>query len=109
MNIPFFPFEIVDWDVVPKEEHRGDTGFATWQILTVGDIRIRRLEYSVNYKADHWCKKGHIIHCIDGEMSTELDDGRMMQLTAGKTYIVGDDCEAHRTSTEKGCVLFIVD
>ena len=109
MNIPFFPFEIIDWDSIPKEEHKGETGFATWQVLNVGNIRIRKLQYFPNYKANHWCKKGHIIHCIQGEMNTELDDGRVMKLTADKTYIVGDDCEAHRSSTETGCVLFVVD
>ena len=33
-------------------------------------------------------------------MDTELDDGRTMKLTAGMTYFVGDDCEAHRSSTQ---------
>lgn len=109
MTIPVFPFSIIDWSKIAEEEHRGETGFAIWQVLNVGPIRIRRLQYSPNYKADHWCKKGHIIHCLEGKMETELDDGRIMELTAGQTYIVGDDGEAHKTSTEKGCVLFVVD
>ena len=109
MQIPHFPFAIIDWPSVMKEEHQGETGTAYWQVIHVGNIRVRKLTYSPNYKADHWCSKGHIIHCVEGEMQTELDDGRMMNLKTGATYIVGDDCEAHRTSTEKGCVLFVVD
>lgn len=109
MIISQFPFQIIDWSNVPKEEHQGETGTATWQILAVGNIRIRKLVYSANYKADHWCTKGHIIHCIEGEMNTELDDGRIMKLSAGRTYIVGDNCEAHRSFTLDGCILFVVD
>ena len=75
----------------------------------MGDIRIRKVEYSAGYRADPWCKKGHIILCTEGEMGTELDDGRMMKLSAGMTYFVGDDCELHRTSSKNGCKLFIVD
>jgi hypothetical protein len=109
MQIPKFPFEIIDWDSVPKETHAGETGFALWQVLHVGNIRVRRMEYAPGYKADHWCSKGHIIHCIQGSMVTELEDGRFMPLHAGSTYIVGDDCESHRTYSEHGCILFVVD
>ena len=109
MNIPQFPFQIINWSNIPEEKHMGETGFAIWQVLHVGNIRVRKLNYSPGYKADHWCSKGHIIHCIEGEMDTELTDGRVMKLSAGMTYIVGDNCEAHQTSTEKGCVLFVVD
>ncbi|MES2882108.1 MAG: DHCW motif cupin fold protein [Bacteroidota bacterium] len=109
MHIPQFPFEIIDWTNTPKEEHKGETGTADWQVINVGKIRVRKLTYSAGYKADHWCRKGHIIHCLEGEMQTALNDGRVMTLKSGETYIVGDDCEAHRTSTENGCVLFVVD
>jgi hypothetical protein len=82
---------------------------AFWQTQLVNDIRVRIVEYSPGYKADHWCSKGHIILCKEGEMETELEDGRIMKLTKGMTYFVGDNCEAHRTSSENGCSLFIVD
>ena len=75
----------------------------------MNDIRIRKVAYSAGYKADHWCSKGYIILCTEGEMDTELDDGRIMKLTAAMTYFVGDDCESHRSSTHIGCKLFIVD
>jgi hypothetical protein len=109
MVIPPFPFQIINWDEIKKETHAGESGFAYWQVLQMGAIRIRKVEYSPNYKADHWCKKGHIIHCLEGNMTTNLEDGRSMQLAAGMTYIVGDDSEAHATTSPNGCLLFIVD
>lgn len=109
MNISSFPFQTLNWSSILKEEHKGETGLAYWQVFRMGEIRVRKVEYSAGYKADHWCKKGHIILCTEGEMDTELDNGRIMKLTAGMTYFVGDDCEAHRSSTETGCKLFIVD
>jgi hypothetical protein len=75
----------------------------------VNDIRVRMVEYSPGYKADHWCSKGHILFCMDGEMNTNLADGRIMKLTKGMCYFVGDNNEAHQSSTETGCKLFIVD
>lgn len=109
MNISSFPFQTLNWSSIIKEEHKGESGLAFWQVFMMGEIRVRKVEYSTGYKADHWCKKGHIILCAEGEMDTELDDGRIMKLTAGMTYFVGDNCEAHRSSTKTGCKLFIVD
>jgi quercetin dioxygenase-like cupin family protein len=109
MNISPFPFQTIDWSAVPKEEHKGETGVAYWQTQMINDIRVRMVEYSPGYKADHWCSKGHIILCTEGEMDTELEDGRIFKLSNGMTYIVGDNCEAHRSSTKNGCKLFIVD
>jgi hypothetical protein len=109
MNIAAFNFQTLDWNEVKKEEHKGETGVAYWQIQMVNDIRVRMVEYSAGYKADHWCSKGHIIYCLEGEMDTELKDGRVAKLTKGMCYFVGDHCEAHRSSTRIGCRLFIVD
>ena len=109
MNIPSFPFQILDWSSIPREEHKGETGVAYWQTKMVNNIRVRRVEYSPGYKADHWCNKGHIIFCLEGTMNTELADGRIMKLDAGMCYFVGDNNEAHRSFTDKGCQLFIVD
>lgn len=109
MKISLFPFQILDWSSIPREEHKGETGFAYWQTFMMGTIRIRKIEYSPGYKADHWCSKGHIILCLEGEMDTELDDGRILKLTEGMTYFVGDNSEVHCTSTRTGCKLFIVD
>ena len=109
MNIPFFSFETFDWTLIPKVQHRGETGFATWQVLQFEDIRVRIVEYSPKYKANHWCKKGHIVYCLEGEMVTELEDGSNKKLSKGMMYVVGDNSEGHRTSTSGGCKLFIVD
>jgi len=109
MHLQNFPFQTIDWTSVPCEEHAGETGTAWWQVQQMNDIRVRMVEYSPGYKADHWCCKGHIILCLEGEMETELADGRVMKLSKGMCYFVGDDNEAHRTSTTDGCRLYIVD
>jgi hypothetical protein len=109
MNIPSFSFQTLDWQTIPKEEHKGETGMAYWQIQMMNDIRVRMVEYSPGYKADHWCSKGHVILCLEGEMDTELKDGRIMKLSKGMCYFVGDNNEAHQSSTQTGCKLFIVD
>ena len=109
MKIDSFPFESLHWSSVPKEEISGESGKAYSQTHMMNEIRVRMVEYSAGYKADHWCTKGHIIFCIEGEMNTELDNGRIHTLKNGMTYFVGDNSEAHRTSSENGCKLFIVD
>ena len=109
MKIATFPFQTLDWSSVEKVEHNGITGFAVWQVFMMNDTRIRMVEYSPGYKADHWCSKGHIILCVEGEMNTELKDGRIYKLIKGMCYFVGDNNEAHQISSAGGCKLFIVD
>jgi hypothetical protein len=109
MKLSPFPFQTLDWRAIAKEQHPGITGIAYWQVFMMNDIRVRLVEYTAGYLADHWCKKGHIIYCIEGEMETELEDGRKFILSKGMSYHVGDDCEAHRSATKDGCKLFIVD
>lgn len=109
MKLSAFPFQTLDWSIIPKEERTAITGTAHWQVFMMNDIRVRMVTYSANYFADHWCKKGHIIFCLEGEMETELEDGRKFTLSKGMTYHVGDDCEAHRSRSKNGCVLFVVD
>ncbi|MBC7887641.1 MAG: DHCW motif cupin fold protein [Ferruginibacter sp.] len=109
MKLAIFPFQTLDWSQVEKTAHKGTTGSAIWQVFRMNDTRIRMVEYSPNYLADHWCSKGHIIYCIEGEMHTSLKDGRNYKLSAGMTYHVGDDCEPHQSRSAHGCKLFIVD
>jgi hypothetical protein len=109
MNIASFPFTTLSWSSIPKTEHKGETGIAYWQMQMLNDIRVRLVEYSRGYKADHWCSKGHVLFCIEGEMETELADGRIFKLSSGMCYLVGDNNEPHRSSTISGCTLFIVD
>ena len=89
--------------------HKGEQGVAYWSSQFFGSVRVRMVEYSAGYNADHWCSKGHILLCLDGELSTELNDGRVFVLKAGMSYQVADDAEAHRSSTVSGAKLFIVD
>ena len=109
MHIASFPFWTLDWSTVPKEEHRGETGMAYWQVQNMNDTRVRMVEYSPGYMADHWCSKGHVLLCLEGEMETELADERVFKLSKGMCCFVGDNNEAHRSSTAVGCKLFIVD
>ena len=106
MNIPF---QTTDWERIPATEHKGETGTAFWKTLQFEGLRIRIVEYSKNYKADHWCEKGHVIYCIAGEMDTELAGGMIIKLSKGMSYQVSDKLSSHRTSSEKGVKLFIVD
>ncbi|MGH1541219.1 MAG: DHCW motif cupin fold protein [Arenicella sp.] len=109
MKIDELPFGTTNWSEVEKTEHTGETGMAYWQTRMFGDIRVRMVEYSAGYLADHWCSKGHILFCLEGELDTELDDGRTVTLTPGMSYQVADNAEAHRSSTTSGARLFVVD
>ena len=109
MQMTDIPFGTTDWSSVEVTEHRGETGVATWRTRTFGGIRVRLVEYSPGYRADHWCSKGHILLCLEGELHTELADGRTFVLTPGVSYQVADNAEPHRSSTVTGAKLFIVD
>ncbi len=103
------PFQTIDWDLIKKTEYDGETGKAFWQTLAFNGLRMRIVEYSAGYLANHWCKKGHIVHCLDGEFTSELDNGERSTLTKGMTYIVSDDLSVHRSSTLTGVRLLIID
>ena len=109
MRMSDIPFGTTDWSAVPLTEHKGETGIATWRTRDFGGIRVRMVEYSPGYKADHWCSKGHILLVLEGELHTELEDGRQMTLKPGQSYQVADGAEPHRSRTAKGAKLFIVD
>ncbi|MEK6591948.1 MAG: DHCW motif cupin fold protein [Pseudomonadota bacterium] len=110
MKIETLGFALTDWGTVAREEHKGVTGTSFWRTRQFGEVRVRIVEYSPGYSADHWCKKGHIIHCLEGRVESELDDGRRLVLTAGMSYLLADDSEAHRFATgDAGARLFVVD
>ena len=109
MLMSHIPFGITDWSKIERTEHKGETGTAHWRTRQFGDIRVRLVEYSPGYLANHWCTKGHILLCIDGELHTELADGRTFVLTPGVSYQVADNAEPHRSRTTGGAKLFIVD
>lgn len=109
MQLTGIPFQTIDWDHVAPTRHAGETGHALWRTCEVGNVRVRLVEYSPGYLADHWCERGHVIHVLEGELHTELRDGRSFVLGAGQTYVVADGDGAHRSRTERGARLFIVD
>lgn len=109
MRIKNIPFGTTNWSEIIPTEHKGETGFAIWRTQQFDSIRVRMVEYSAGYLANHWCEKGHILLCLEGELHTELEDGRKFVLTPGVSYQVADGAEAHRSYTEVGAKLFIVD
>lgn len=109
MKIDHLPFEAVDWSTVDPVEHRGETGVAVWRTRQFGAVRIRMVEYSAGYRADHWCAKGHFLLCLSGELHTELRDGRTIVLRPSMGYYVADDVQPHRSTSHTGATLYIVD
>ncbi len=109
MKIQDVPFDTVDWASMPPVEHPGERGTATWRTIEVGNIRVRRVDYSAGYLADHWCSRGHVLLVLSGQLTTELKDGRAVTLSAGQSYHVADGTMPHRSHTESGASLFIVD
>jgi quercetin dioxygenase-like cupin family protein len=109
MDMKNIPFGTTIWSQIPHTVQQGETGTATWRTQQFDNIRVRLVEYSPGYLADHWCTKGHILFCLEGELHTELADGRKFVLTPGASYQVADNAEPHRSSTLTGVKLFIVD
>ena len=109
MHMKDIPFGTTDWSTVERTEHKGETGTAFWRTRDFGGIRVRMVEYTPGYLANHWCVKGHILLCLEGELHTELQDGRKFVLKPGMSYQVADDAEAHRSFTAVGARLFVVD
>lgn len=109
MKIDFFNSHVIDWASIPKEVFQGESGTATWQTQMMHDIRIRIVEFSAGYKADHLCDKGHVIYCLDGKMEVGLPGDQIIELSKGMTYLIGDNTAPHLALSENGCRLFIVD
>lgn len=110
MKMHDIPFGTTDWSTVERTEHPGETGKAYWRTRNFGGIRVRMVEYTSGYLADHWCEKGHILLVLEGELETELSDGRRFTLGPGQSYQVADGAEPHRSRTgPSGAKLFIVD
>jgi hypothetical protein len=101
--------QTIDWETIEKTEHAGESGKAYWQTKQYTGLRIRVVEYSTGYMADHWCSKGHIVYCLEGSFISELKTGERSVLTKGTTYVVSDDLSFHRSTTEGGVKLLIID
>ena len=102
-------YQTIDWSSIPKTEHIGETGTSFWQTLQFEGLRIRIVEYSAGYLADHWCEKGHIVHCLEGEFTSELKNGAAGLLTAGMSFVVSDNVSSHRSFSKNGVKLLIID
>ena len=102
-------FQTIDWEKINKTEHPGETGTSFWQTMQLDNLRIRIVEYSKGYLADHWCHKGHIVHCLEGDFISELESGEKVSLTKGMTYVVSDNLSSHRSVSENGVKLLIID
>lgn len=102
-------FQSIDWSKIEKTEHKGETGTALWQTLQLGGLRIRLVEYSPNYLANHWCEMGHFVHCLEGDFETELKSAGKVRLRKNESYVVSDGQSSHRSWSENGVLLLIVD
>ena len=109
MNTEAIPFQTIDWSAIPAMEYKGETGTAFWQTLQFSALRVRIVEYTSGYLADHWCTKGHIVHCLEGAFTSELSDGSNFELKKGMTYVVSDGMSSHRSVSSDGVKLLIVD
>jgi len=109
MQLKNIPFQIIDWSLIEKTEHKGESGIAYWQTVEFPGLRIRIVEYTAGYMADHWCEKGHLVYCIKGTLVNELKEGPKSILKPGMSYIVSDELSSHRSVTEEGAKLLIVD
>ena len=103
------PFQTIDWSSILKTKHPGETGVAFWQTVNFPGFRIRMVEYIPGYLADHWCQKGHIVHCLEGELVSEMQNGDKFILNKGMTYVVSDELSSHRSKTENGVKVLIID
>jgi quercetin dioxygenase-like cupin family protein len=109
MLIKHAKFGVTDWNAIPGETKPGETGSAIWHTIEAGNARVRIVEYSPGYRADHWCERGHVLYVLEGELVTELKDGRTFTLKQGMSYQVGDEQEPHRSHTDVGAKLFVID
>lgn len=103
------PFQTINWSAIERNKHPGETGLALWQTVELPDLRLRIVEYPAGYLADHWCRKGHIVHCLEGEFVSEMETGERFILNKGMTYVVSDDVSSHRSVTNSGVKLLIID
>ena len=109
MKITDVAFGVTNWSLITPTIHPGTTGHATWRTVERGNVRVRMVEYSANYLADHWCERGHVVLVLSGELISELKDGNSVTLASGMSYEVADGASSHRSRTENGATLFIVD
>ncbi|MBL0336878.1 MAG: DHCW motif cupin fold protein [Chitinophagaceae bacterium] len=104
-----FNFQTINWPDIPSTEHTGEKGTSYWKTLQLPGLRIRLVEYSAGYIADHWCQKGHIVHCLEGEFESLMENGEKHLLTKNMTYVVSDNLSSHKSYSKNGVKLLIID
>ena len=104
-----YPFQVINFNSMVTEEHKGETGTSFWKVFQLAGLRIRVVEYQQGYFANHWCRKGHIVYCLEGSFESELSNGEIFTLEKGMSYVVSDDLSSHRSSTRDGAKLLIID
>jgi hypothetical protein len=103
------PFETIDWSQLPSTTVHGTSGTATMRTVQHEGLRIRMVEYSAGYLADHWCQLGHLVFILEGELINEHADGRVNVLKAGMSYHVSDGLSSHRSRTKGPVRMIVVD
>jgi hypothetical protein len=103
------PFETIDWSQLPPTTVQGTTGTATSRTVQHEGLRIRMVEYSANYLADHWCQLGHLVFVLEGELINEHANGTVNVLTVGMSYHVSDGLSSHRSRTKGPVKMIVVD
>jgi quercetin dioxygenase-like cupin family protein len=109
MNMTGIPFQMIDWAEVPRVEHKGETGTGFWRTKQFEGLRIRIVEYGPGYLADHWCRLGHVVYCLEGEFETEMENGEIFLLKQGMSYVVSNELSSHRSISANGVKLLIID
>jgi hypothetical protein len=109
MKLQGIAFGTTDWQAIAPQEQSALAGQAFWRTQQFGEVRVRMVEYTPGYVSDHWCLKGHVLLCLQGELHTELKDGRCFTLKPGMSYQVADNAEPHRSTAPLGATLFVVD
>ncbi len=109
MDVNGIPLGVIDWNALEPDERPGETGVARRRTRTFGPLRVRMVEYSPGYCADQWRFPGDLLLCLGGELRADLKDGRTFVLKPGMTYRVTDGAETHRSRTDVGARLFILD
>ena len=103
------PFQVTDWSTIEAISQKGTTGSSFVRVKEYDFLKVRMVEYSPNYEADHWCEKGHIAYCVEGELEINLSDGSSNILIEGTSFQVSDNISSHKVRSKKGAKLFIID
>jgi len=101
--------QLIDWESTAPIETKGKTGVNTAHEFSSGGYKIRLLVYSSNYESDHWCEKGHIIHCIEGSMMLKIKDRKDIYLSAGKSLLLGEGDHHMAVTGDVSAKIFIID